>query len=186
MAINDAIFNYGSTLSYVCDLMKKHSEEDIDNAVSALISSAGKFDLFFGIIGIPPFAALITLGSVVTTGMSFAVLTFGATLSYVCDLMKKHSEDEVDAAMSNIMSAAEKFSLLFGIIGIPPIALLVSMGSSTVLGMGVALTDFGKALDIVGDVYKKYGDSLEGALEFTQNALDGIESLFKGLAFSFT
>ena len=186
LAVSAVVFIFGNVVSYIVTLMKKYPNDEILEGIGKISEAAGLFSILFGIIGIPLFAALVTLGAVAIYEVSQTIGVFGSTLSYVCDLMKKHPNDEILSGIGKLSEAAGLFSALFGIIGIPPFSLLISIGSSAISNMSIALSLFGEALDIVSNVYKKHGDTMDKTIEFADNAVDKIDDIFKSLAFSFT
>ena len=172
---------FGFAVDLVMTMLKDN--DDILGRMSVLCLIATEFGTLFALLG--SIGSSAALGALIMVAVSAAVFLFGTTISYVCDLMQKYTGDVIADALLKIIAAAGSLSIFFGIIGIPIFAGLVALGSSAIFGMSIALQEFGVGMDIIGDIYKKHGDIMDKAIEFTSNAIDEIESIFKSLAFSF-
>lgn len=172
---------FAFVVDLVLDMLKDN--DDVLGKMSVLCLIATEFGTLFALLG--SIGSTAALGAIIMVAVSAAVFLFGTTVSYVCDLMQKYNGDVITDSLLKIIAAAGSLSAFFGIIGIPIFGALVTLGSFAILQMSIALHQFGISMDIITNIYKKHGDVMDKAIEFTSDAVDKIESIFKSLAFSF-
>ena len=181
VAVAAGVGIFAFVVDLILDMFKDN--DNVLGKMNELVLITLEFGTLFALLG--SIGSTAALGALIMVAVSAAVFLFGTTISYVCTLMQKYSNDVITDSLLKIIGAASSLSVFFGIIGIPMFGALVTLGSFAILQMSIALQQFGVGMDIIGNIYKKHGDVMDKAIEFTSNAVDKIESIFKTLAFSF-
>ena len=180
VAVSAALGIYGFVINLILDMLKDN--DDVLGRMSALCLIAGEFSLLFGILGAAGWT--VPIGAAVIVAISAAIGIYGTVLAYVCDLMKQYPYEVIGEAILKLEASAGLFSAFFAVIGIPAFALLISLGATAINSMSLALQQYGIALDIAGDVYKRHKDVIIPATDLMKDAMDRIEDLFSSLGVS--
>ena len=102
----------------------------------------GLFAAVIGVMGIEPIAAAIAIGSGVMILMSISLLVFGAALNKISQATKDFTWEQLGMVAASI----GLFGTTIGVIGIPPIAAVIAIGSVALLGMSGSLLTYATAL----------------------------------------
>ena len=115
-----------------------------------MFNTVGVILLIYGLLGTPEAFVFITMGGIVMTLVGTSLLLFGTGLMLIKNAITGLSVENFKV----LKDVVEMICWTYGIIGIPPVAVFVALGSAVMTTIGASLLVFALGLLAIGKVAK--------------------------------
>jgi len=134
------------------------SVKDIEsNDLLKVVSIFGGLGLLIGIMGTPPISLAMGIGEAVFAGLLFIATGIGLVLPILSSGIKSVRDIEYDELLK-VVAIFGGLGLLIGIMGTPPISLVVGIGGAVFTGLLFIATGIGSVLPILSSGIKSVRD----------------------------
>ena len=188
LAISGSMLVFSGVIFLITKIFEKKNPDEVLELVGGLALISGALGLFYGVIG--SFAGNVALGSLVMLAVSASFGIYSLIISMIVDMFRNTTMEEILGCTTNLILSAGELSLFFGIVGIPPFALLVSLGSAAIAAMALALQQYVKGLGDTINLLAPYGDpknyddsTVHYAIEYLSKANEELTELFESFGF---